>query len=168
VPNAKVIIAGAGEDFKKYERMMINRNNFIVHNYRIPYKEGAELFQRCSVVALPYIDASQSGVIPTAYGFKKPVVVTDVGAIPEIVDNGITGFIVPPKNPEALAEAIIKLLKDEKLRIGMGENAYKKLKTDLSWDNIAEKTIEVYKMAIVAKNEKLRGKNEFQVIRIYI
>jgi glycosyltransferase involved in cell wall biosynthesis len=148
VPNAKVIIAGAGEDFKKYESMMINRDNFIVHNYRIPYKEGAELFQGCSVVALPYIDASQSGVIPTAYGFKKPVVVTDVGAIPEIVDNGITGFIVPPKNPEALAEAIIKLLKDEKIRKQMGENAYKKLKTDLSWDNIAAKTIEVYKKAI--------------------
>jgi glycosyltransferase involved in cell wall biosynthesis len=154
VPDAKVIIAGAGEDFKKYERMMINRNNFIVHNYRIPYKEGAELFQRCSVVVLPYIDASQSGVVSTAYGFKKPVVVTDVGSIPEIVDNGITGFIVPPKNPEALAEAIIKLLKDEKLRKQMGENAYKKLKTDLSWDNIAEKTIEVYKKAIEAKNKK--------------
>jgi glycosyltransferase involved in cell wall biosynthesis len=154
VPDAKIIIAGKGERFKKYEDMMINRNNFIVHNYRISYKEGAELFQGCSVVALPYIDASQSGVIPTAYGFKKPVVVTNVGSLPEIVDDGVTGFIVPPKNPEALAEAIVKLLKNEKLRIGMGENAYKKLKTDLSWDKIAEKTIRVYKMAIVAKNEK--------------
>jgi glycosyltransferase involved in cell wall biosynthesis len=148
MPDTKIIIAGTGEDFKKYEKMMINRDNFIVHNYRIPYKEGAELFQRSSIIVLPYIDASQSGVIPTAYGFKKPVVVTDVGAIPEIVDDGITGFIVPPQNPEALADAIVKLLKDKKLRKHMGENAYKKLKTDLSWDNIAEKTIEVYKEAI--------------------
>jgi glycosyltransferase involved in cell wall biosynthesis len=100
VPDAKIIIAGTGEDFKKYEEMMANKDNFIVYLYRIPYKEGAELFQRCSVVALPYIDASQSGVIPTAYGFKKPVVVTDVGSIPEIVDDGITGFIVPPRNPK--------------------------------------------------------------------
>ena len=145
VPDAKIIIAGTGEDFEKYENMMVNRDNFIVYNYRIPYKEGAELFQRCSIVALPYIEASQSGVIPTAYGFKKPVVVTDVGSIPEIVDDGITGLIVPPRNPEALAEAIVKLLKDEKLRKQIGENAYKKLKTDLSWDKIAEKTIEVYK-----------------------
>ncbi|MGB3459356.1 MAG: glycosyltransferase family 4 protein [Halobacteriota archaeon] len=148
VPDAKIIIAGTGEDFKKYEEMMANRDNFIVYNYRIPYKEGAELFQRCSVVALPYIDASQSGVIPTAYGFKKPVVVTDVGSIPEIVDDGVTGFIVPPKNPEALADAIVKLLKDTKLRKQMGENAYKKLKNDMSWDKIAEKTIEIYKKAI--------------------
>ena len=155
MPDAKIIVAGTGEDFKKYEEMMMNRDNFIVHNRYIPYKEGAELFQRCSVVALPYIDASQSGVIPTAYGFKKPVVVTNVGSIPEIVDDGVTGFIVPPKNPEALAEAIVKLLKDEKLRKEMGENAYKKLKTDLSWDKIAEKTIEVYEKAIEdAKKEK--------------
>ena len=154
VPDAKIIIAGKGENFKKYEEMMVNRDNFIVHNYRIPYKEGAELFQRCSVVTLPYIDASQSGVIPTAYGFKKPVVVTNVGAIPEIVDDGVTGFIVPPKNPEALAEAIVKLLKNEKLRREMGENAYKKLKTDLSWDTIAEKTIEVYRRAIEDAKKK--------------
>ncbi len=154
VPDAKIIIAGMGEDFKKYENMMINRDNFIVHNYRISYKEGAELLQRCSLVVLPYIDASQSGVIPTAYGFKKPVVVTDVGAIPEIVDDGITGFIVPPRNTEALADAIVKLLKNEDLRKQMGENAYKKLKTDLSWDNIAEKTIEVYKKAIEDAKKK--------------
>ena len=148
VPDAKIAIAGKGKDFNKYEKMMINRNNFIVHNHYIPYKEGAELFQRCSVVALPYIEASQSGVVPTAYGFKKPVIVTDVGSIPEIVDDGVTGFIVPPKKPEALSEAIVKLLKDDKLRREMGENAYKKLKTELSWGKIAEKTIEVYEKAI--------------------
>lgn len=152
IPNTKIVIAGVGEDFKKYEEIMLNKDNFIIYNHYIPYKEGAELFQRCSIVVLPYIDASQSGVISTAYGFKKPVVVTDVGSIPEIVDDGITGFIVPPRNPEALAEAIVKLLKDEDLRKQMGENAYKKLKMDLSWDKIAEKTIEVYKEVIA--NEK--------------
>jgi glycosyltransferase involved in cell wall biosynthesis len=155
VPDAKIVIAGTGENFKKYENMMVNKDNFIVHNYRIPYKEGAELFQRCSVVVLPYIDASQSGVIPTAYGFKKPVVVTDVGSIPEIVDDGVTGFIVPSKDPIALADAIIKLLKDDGLRKQMGENAYKKLKTDLSWDKIAEETIDVYKEAINEHKNKI-------------
>jgi starch synthase len=148
VPNAKIIIAGVGEDFQKYEKMMVNKDNFIVHNYRITYKEGAELFQRCSLVVLPYIEASQSGVIPTAYGFEKPVIVTDVGSIPEIVDDGVTGFVVPAKDSEALAKAIITLLKDEKLRKYMGKNAYKKLKTDMSWGNIAEKTVMVYEAAI--------------------
>lgn len=152
MPNAKIIIAGRGEKFKKYENMMKNKENFIIYNHYISYKEGVELFQKCSVVALPYIDASQSAVIVTAYGFKKPVVTTNVGSIPEIVDNGKTGYIVPPRNPKVLAEAIVRLLKDEDLRKRMSENAYKKLRTDLSWDDIAKKTIEVYKEAIRNKN----------------
>jgi glycosyltransferase involved in cell wall biosynthesis len=154
LPNARIVIAGAGEDFKRYEEMMGNRRDrFIIHNYRIPYKEGAELLQRCSVVVLPYIDASQSGVVPTAYGFKKPVVVTSVGSIPEIVEDGVTGLIVPPRDSEALAQAVIRLLKDEKLRRQMGENAYKKLKEDFSWDNIAQRTIEVYTKAIQGRRK---------------
>jgi glycosyltransferase involved in cell wall biosynthesis len=149
VPNAKIIIAGAGEDFVKYEEMMGNRKErFIVHNYLIPYEEGAELFQKSSVVVLPYIDASQSGVIPTAYCFKKPVVVTNVGSIPEVVDEGKTGFIVTSKDSQALAEAVIRILKDKKLRMEMGKNAYSKLKNDFSWDRIAERTIMIYKKAI--------------------
>lgn len=146
VPGIEIIIAGAGENFKKYKEMIGERSqNYIIHNYRISYKEGAEILQKSSIMVLPYIEASQSGVVLTAYGFKKPVVVTDVGSIPEIVDNNITGFVVPPRDPEKLAEAIIKLLGDKKLRKQMGENGYIKLKTDLSFDEVAQKTITIYK-----------------------
>ncbi len=158
VPDARIVIAGEGEDFQKYREMMVNKDNFIVYNYYVEPWKGAELFQRCSVVALPYIEASQSGVAIAGYGFKKPVVVTDVGSIPEIVDEGKTGFIVPPRNPEALAQAIITLLKDDKLRKQMGENAHRKLKTDLSWDRIAEITIGVYREAVIEScTSKRRG-----------
>lgn len=155
VPDARIVIAGAGEDFKKYEDMMGDRRDkFIVHNYRIPYREGAELLQRSSVVVLPYVEASQSGVVPTAYGFKKPVVVTDVGSVPEVVEEGKTGFIVPPRDAEALARAVVTLLRDEKLRKQMGNNAYHKLKEDFSWDNIVLRTIEVYDKAIEARRKE--------------
>jgi glycosyltransferase involved in cell wall biosynthesis len=70
------------------------------------------------------------------------------------VDDGVTGFIVPPRDTKALANAIINLLKDDELRKQMGENAYKKMKADLSWDKIAERTIEVYKEAIKDKTCK--------------
>jgi glycosyltransferase involved in cell wall biosynthesis len=150
IPNAKIIIAGSG-DFKKYEVLIKNKNSFEIHNRFIPDEEVAEFFQRSSVVVLPYIDGSQTGIIPIAYSFKKPVVVTDVGSIPEVVDDEKTGYVVPPRNSEALAEAIIKLLKDDELRKKLGENAYKKMREDLSWDKIAEKTIGVYKAVIMRK-----------------
>ena len=153
IPDAKIVIAGKG-DFKKYEKEIKNKSHFEIHNETIPNEQVAEFFQRACVVVLPYIKASQSGIIPIAYAFKKPVVVTNVGSIPEVVEDGVTGYIVPPKNPEALADAVIKLLKDDKLRKQMAENAYKKMKEDLSWDIIAEKTIEIYKEAISGKTCK--------------
>ena len=148
IPELKIIIAGYADDFEKYKKIMINKDIFECHIQYIPNEEVPELFQRASIVVLPYIDASQSGIVPIAYAFKKPVVVTDVGSIPEVVDDGVTGFIVPPRDVNALADAIIKLLKNEKLRKKMGEDAYKKMKEELSWDKIAEKTIEVYKEVI--------------------
>ena len=62
------------------------------------------------------------------------------------MDQGKTGSIIPPKDPEALADAIVKLLKDKKLRKQRGENAYKNLK--IICRDIAEKTIEVYEKTI--------------------
>ena len=147
IPDVKIIIAGEG-NFEKYCNLIRDINKFEIHNRFIPDEEVAEFFQRAKVVVLPYIEGTQSGIIPIAYAFKKPVIVTNVGSIPEVVDDGKTGFIVPPRDEKALADAMIKLLKDDELRKEMGKNAYKKMKEELSWDKIAEKTIEVYKEAI--------------------
>ncbi|MDY6895332.1 MAG: glycosyltransferase, partial [Thermotogota bacterium] len=65
--------------------------------------------------------------------------------------HGKTGYVVPPKDSGALADAIIKLLQNDDLRKEMGENAYEKAKEELSWDSIAEKTIEVYKKVVRRK-----------------
>lgn len=159
IPDLKIIVAGkpVGKvNMEKFKKMM-NKGNYLVYDSFIDWELGAELFQKASVIVLPYIEATQSGVIPVAYAFKKPVVVTRVGALPEIVDDGKTGLIVPPKDPEALADAIIKLLKDEKLRKEMGEAGYKKLKTDMSWDKISEIIIEAYKEVLNDKNQLMRN-----------
>lgn len=154
VPDVKIVIAGEGEDFQKYRDMMVHEDKFIVYNEYVSNEMVNVLFQKASIVVLPYIDGSQSGVIPLAYAFRKPVVITDVGSLSENVDNGVTGYIVPPRDTEKLAEAIIDLLINEEKRKKMGENAYKKTKEDLSWKNIALRTIEVYKKALSLRNSK--------------
>ena len=148
IPNLRIIIAGQGEDFSKYEKMMEHREKFIVYNNYISNEKVAELFRKASVVVLPYIEGSQSGVVALAYAFKKPVVVTNVGSIPEVVDNGRTGYIVPPRDSVRLADAIINLLENESLRKKFGENAYQMTKNELSWDDIAMKTIQVYRKLV--------------------
>jgi alpha-maltose-1-phosphate synthase len=143
IPDAKIVIAGRG-DFVKYRELMVNPENFIVHNHFIGSRQAAELFAKCSLVVLPYVDASQSGVVPVAYAFKKPVVATNVGSLSEIVDDGKTGYVVRARDEVALAAAIVRLLRDDSLRRELGDNGYRKLKNELSWEKIAEKTIRVY------------------------
>lgn len=138
-----VIIAGKG-NFDKYRCLIEDIEDFEIINEFIPDKMVAELFQRSSIVVLPYVEASQTGVIPIAYSFRKPVIATNVGCIPEIVESGVTGYIVQPRNSNELATSIVKILSDDKLRIKMGENAHLKVTNELSWDSIAKATITVY------------------------
>jgi glycosyltransferase involved in cell wall biosynthesis len=148
VPNAKIVIAGKGEDFLRYRQMMVHPENFVVLNRYVSDADRAELFRKASVVALPYIEASQSGVIPLAYTFGKPVVATTVGGLPEAVDDGCTGFCVPPRDEKALAQAIVRLLKDRSLRKRFGANANRKINSECSPTTVAKSTLEVYRAAL--------------------
>lgn len=148
VPDVRIIIAGQGEPIEKYERAMVNPQHFELHNYRIPDADVASFFQRASIVALPYTEASQSGVVPIAYAFAKPVVATLVGGLPDVVMDRETGLLVPPGDSRRLAEAIITLLKDTQLRRQLGQRAWQFAETELSWARIADMTMEVYRKAV--------------------
>jgi glycosyltransferase involved in cell wall biosynthesis len=148
VPDVKFLIAGSGDHLEEYAALTEHSERFIVRQGFVPMDAVGELFQRAAVVALPYIDASQSGVVPLAYVFGKPVVTTRVGSIPEVVDDGQTGYLIEPRDSAQLAEALIKLLTDPVLRHQMGQNALRKVHTELSWERIAEKTLQVYARAM--------------------
>lgn len=148
VPEVRIVIAGAGEDFARYRRMMVHPERFEVLNEFIPFDDTARLFQRASVVALPYIDATQSGVIPTAYNFGKPVVATTVGGLPSMVDDGVTGYLVEPRDVEALAAAIVRLLKDPSLRARLGEQGKQKAEREFAAEAVAVETLAVYRSVV--------------------
>ena len=153
VPKAKIVIAGRGEDFARYRSQMVHPERFIVHDEYVSDEKRAELFRRASVVVLPYIEASQSGVIPIAYSFGKPVVATTVGGLPAQVDDGKTGYLVPPRDERALAEAIVRLLHDRDLRRQFGANGKRKLAVEASPDVVAQATVAVYQAAVNAGSQ---------------
>jgi glycosyltransferase involved in cell wall biosynthesis len=78
-------------------------------NRFIPNEEVATYFAAADVVVLPYLAASQSGVIPIAYAMDRPVVATRVGGLPEVVFEDETGYLVPPGDPAALAAAVTRV-----------------------------------------------------------
>jgi len=148
VPEAKIVIAGRGEAFARYRKMMVHPEHFVVHNEYISESHCAQLFEQATVVTLPYIEASQSGVVALAYTYGKPVVGTRVGGIPEMVDDGRTGFCVPPRNENALANAIVRILKDPDLANRLGTNGTRKIHTECSPAQVANMTVEVYRRAM--------------------
>jgi starch synthase len=157
IPRARIVIAGTGEDFSHYRRMMVHPDRFIVHNEYVSDEKRAELFRRASVVVLPYIEASQSGVVRIAYRFGKPIVATTVGGLPELVDHGRTGYLVPPRDANALADAIVLLLQDKKLRRQFGENGKRMINVECASELVGERTRAVYHLAM-NDNRRLEGK----------
>jgi glycosyltransferase involved in cell wall biosynthesis len=77
----------------------------VVDRY-VPDEEVGVYFSAADLVVLPYRSATQSGIAQTAFAFELPVVVSAVGGLPDVVREGETGYVVPPENPEAVAEAI--------------------------------------------------------------
>jgi glycosyltransferase involved in cell wall biosynthesis len=147
IPDFQVVIAGFGEEFQRYRDLMVNPDRFVVHNRYIEVDEIPRLFAATSIVVLPYIDATQSGVIPIAYAYRKPVIATPVGALAEAVDDQQTGILVPPRDVPALAQAIISLLKDPARRQAMGQAGFERL-ARAAPPLVAEQTLTVLRRAI--------------------
>jgi glycosyltransferase involved in cell wall biosynthesis len=74
----------------------------------VPDEAVGDYFAASDLVVLPYVSATQSGITQIAYAFGLPVVSTDVGGLPEVVRDGVTGYTVPPRDPEALARAVVR------------------------------------------------------------
>ena len=109
--NIKLLVAGEFYEDRKYYDEIIERNQLqnqlYLHTDFIPNDEVKNYFCAADCVVQPYKTATQSGISQMAYHFEKPMIVTNVGGLPEIVPNEKVGYVVE-QNPEAIAQAILK------------------------------------------------------------
>lgn len=134
------VVGDFGEDKAAYMEQIVRNgveNSITVVEGYIPDCEVEKYFAACDLVVLPYISATQSGIVQIAYGFEKPVVVTDVGGLPEVVIDGKTGYIVPSKDTEAIAEAIIKFFGKD--RLTDWQHNIREKAADFSWEAMTER-----------------------------
>jgi glycosyltransferase involved in cell wall biosynthesis len=82
----------------------------------VPNEDIGKYFNAADLVVQPYISATGSGVVQTAFGFNKPVIATTVGSLPEVIEDGKTGYLVSPGNSDELAKAILKFFTERKCR----------------------------------------------------
>ena len=151
-PHVHLLIAGRcdGDEKPYLEAITAHKLEEVTttHFQFIPSADVPMYFAASDVVCFPYRDASQSAALLTAYRFGKPVVVTDVGGLPETVEDGKNGFIVPSQNPAALAEALGKLLDDAALREQFGARSYELSQTRFGWGRAAELTLAIYERVL--------------------
>ena len=110
-----------------------------LHTGYVPVPEVAPYFGRARCVVLSYKRSSQSGVVHLAFTMGRPVVATRVGDIPAVVCDEVSGLLVAPDDPEALAGAVIRLLVDPELAAAMGRAGADGLKSAASWDDVADR-----------------------------
>jgi len=134
-----LVVGDFGADKDEYMNLIaelkIESEIRIVDGY-VPDIEVEKYFASSNVVILPYESATQSGIVQIAYNFQKPVISTAVGGLSEVVEDNKTGFLIPPKNYTALAEAIIKFFKEKKeqeFSDGIKAEEYK-----YSWEHLVE------------------------------
>lgn len=111
----------------------------------IPIEEIGALMDLATVVVYPYRSSTQSGSLQVAYTFGKPVIATQVGGLPEAVEDGQSGFLVPSHQPREMAEKIAALINDPALAGRMGQHARHLSDTRFAWDNVARQMLDVYR-----------------------
>ena len=139
----KTVIAGQGDiyfrkdDFEKLGIKLINRY--------IPNEELVSLIEGSKIVICPYTDATQSGVVMTAFAFNKSVIASDIESFKDVIIDGINGFLVPPRNSKELASKISISLSNPELLDDMSNNIQRLSATsNYSWNQITEKMTELY------------------------
>ncbi len=146
--NISLLIVGdfGGQENKEIYEKIIDQNKIqdyvSIYDGYIPDREIEKFFAASDLVVLPYESATQSGIVQIAYGFEKPVVVTNVGGLPDVVEDGRTGYVVEPCSPKALAAAVNRYF-DEKKELEFEENV-KKEAYRFSWDRMVETVERLY------------------------
>ncbi len=142
IPVTLLVVGEFYDDEQRYRELIKTlgiEKHVVIHADYVPNDKVGSYFSASDVVVLPYRSATQSGIVQIAYQFDKSVIATDVGGLAEVIIDGETGFMVPPDDPAALANAIVEFYRKKLER--KFEKRVKKEKLRYSWDAMV-KTIE--------------------------
>lgn len=144
IPGLKFIIVGDGEYEEVFKELIKNE----IENKRVfmlgKRTDVMNILHESDVFILPTLHENLGNVFLEASKAGVPSIGTDVGGVPEIVINGVTGILIPPNDSKALENAIMSLYKNEKLIKEMGENAKKRLNSFFDKETIEKEFVKLY------------------------
>lgn len=156
--NARLIIAGYPTKYMDMDALTsriaeLRLTDYVILDTRyLPVAEIGILMSVATVVVYPYRSSTQSGALQAAYTFGKPVIASAVGGLPEAVEDGNNGFLVPAQSPRDLADKLVLLINDPELAEKMGRSAKHLSETRFSWASIAGQILTVYHSLVAGKS----------------
>ena len=151
-PKATLVISGKMRmvDFSQYRNDLFEkidnspvRDNIEVFRGQFPQDTFDTIISASDVITFPYQEGAQSGVMAHAFSFGKPIVCSNLPAFKSIINDSKAGFTAI--EDEEYVDKIVSLLEDDKLYNECSENALNYVKEKISWDIVAEQTLELYK-----------------------
>ena len=131
-PDCRLLVVGSFRDDKEEYVNLIKSlgvESFIyLKDTYTPDDEVEKYFSASDLVVLPYEDATQSAIVQISFGFEKPVIVTEVGGLPDVVTDNVTGYVIEPFKPQLIAEKIIDFYGNNREKIfeeGIKKEAYR-------------------------------------------
>jgi glycosyltransferase involved in cell wall biosynthesis len=157
MPDVRFLIIGDGGLKKQLMDLSSNlgvSKNVMFLGFR---SDIPELLSVMDVLVLASLREGFSNAILEAMAAMKPVVATNVGGNPEVIIDGVTGLIVPPKDPHSMAQAILNLLQNEDLAQQMGEAGRRRVENHFTIDVITQKYIQLYDSLLATQKHNSKG-----------
>ncbi len=146
-PKLKIMVVGEGEERLSLENLISKWNLQDVVCFPGFIREASRYLKAGDIFVLPSVKEGLSYVIMEAMAAGLPIVASGIGGITDLVQEGVNGILVPPKSPEALAEALGKLLADEELRKSCGQLGKRLWQEQFAFGKMFDKTERLYRGA---------------------
>jgi len=145
--DVKLRIVGEGPEKSRLRDLtkVLDLEEKVIFEGLVPHTKIANYYQQCDIFCFPTLGEPFGKVVLEAMACGKPVVASKIGGPVEIIQDGETGFLVPPAQPKILADTILKLLSEESTMRKIGASARKAVVQKYSWEKIAELYHKLYK-----------------------
>jgi glycosyltransferase involved in cell wall biosynthesis len=156
--NVRLYIAGSGVLKRKLEEMVcsLNLHDNIQFFGVIDDSEVNEWYNRVALIVIPSVFEGFGLNAIEAMSCGTPVIATDVNGLRDVVEDGVSGRLVPYNDVEGLSECVLDLLRDDRKRQWLAENGKNRVKALYDWQNISRQVAKIYQLVIGGSGEAAR------------
>jgi len=151
IPQSRLIIVGPGNERRYNDWVQAVKLKDVVFVGYTSYADLPRYYRTADIFCIPAVGRESFGIVLLeAMAAGKPIIASDIDGYAAVLAHGVEGLLVPPKDNQALADALLSLLNDQTLRQQMGSNGRSKAEAH-SWESIAQRTMEYYSELLEAK-----------------